>query len=125
LIDWRHKQYIKNQLAGPEEEAVEIFPAESRLIDGANQFHLWGAFGSPVPHGWTEGRDVSEVDGPSKCVQRPFEIRPDDLKVVDGAQMDRITEHFKRTGEVLKEADDYLTRKVERHVGCKVPGVSD
>lgn len=39
--DWRHFQRIKNQLAGPEWEAVEIYPAESRLVDGANQYHLW------------------------------------------------------------------------------------
>lgn len=39
--DWRHFQRIKNQLAGPEWEGVEIYPAESRLVDGANQYHLW------------------------------------------------------------------------------------
>jgi len=39
--DWRHFQRIKNQLCGPEWEAMEIYPAESRLVDGANQFHLW------------------------------------------------------------------------------------
>ena len=39
--DWRDFQRIKNQLAGPEWEAVEIYPAESRLVDAANQYHLW------------------------------------------------------------------------------------
>ena len=39
--DWRDFQRIKNQLAGPEWEAVEIYPAESRLVDSANQYHLW------------------------------------------------------------------------------------
>lgn len=39
--DWRDFQRIKNQLAGPEWEAVEIYPAESRKVDGANQYHLW------------------------------------------------------------------------------------
>ena len=39
--DWRHFQRIKNELAGPEWEAVEIYPAESRLVDAANQYHLW------------------------------------------------------------------------------------
>ena len=40
-MDWRHLQYIKNELVGEENEGCELFPAESRLVDGANQFHLW------------------------------------------------------------------------------------
>lgn len=39
--DWRHFQAIKNEVAGPEREAIEIFPAEDNLLDGANQYHLW------------------------------------------------------------------------------------
>ena len=41
--DWRHHQAIKNQLAGPEVEAVELFPAESRLVDTANPVELFPA----------------------------------------------------------------------------------
>lgn len=39
--DWRDFQRIKNQLAGPEFEGIEIYPQESRKIDTANQYHLW------------------------------------------------------------------------------------
>ena len=39
--DWRDFQRIKNQLAGPDWEAMEIYPAEERLVDSANQWHLW------------------------------------------------------------------------------------
>ena len=39
--DWRDLQRIKNEIAGPEREACELYPAESRLVDEANQFHLW------------------------------------------------------------------------------------
>jgi hypothetical protein len=42
LRDWRHFQNIKNELIGPECEAVELYPAESRLVDTCNKFHLWG-----------------------------------------------------------------------------------
>jgi hypothetical protein len=41
IRDWRHVQSIKNEVAGPEREAVELYPAESRLVDQANQTHLW------------------------------------------------------------------------------------
>ena len=38
---WRDFQEIKNELCGPEREAVQVYPAESRLVDTANQYHLW------------------------------------------------------------------------------------
>jgi len=40
--DWRHFQQIKNEIMGPQCEAVELFPAEDRLIDTGNEYHLWG-----------------------------------------------------------------------------------
>lgn len=42
LRDWRHFQQIKNELIGPECEAIELYPAESRLADAANKYHLYG-----------------------------------------------------------------------------------
>lgn len=59
LRDWRHFQWIKNQLVGEECEAVEIYPAESRLADTSNKYHLW-CFDDPnfrLPFG-LEGREV-------------------------------------------------------------------
>lgn len=41
IRDWRHLQRIKNELVGYECEGVELFPAESRTMDTANQYHLW------------------------------------------------------------------------------------
>jgi hypothetical protein len=56
--DWRHFQQIKNQLAGPECEAFELYPAESRLVDTSNKFHLWVLPpGERMPVGWND-RDV-------------------------------------------------------------------
>lgn len=39
--DWRDLQAIKNLIVGPEHEGFEVYPAESRLVDTANQYHLW------------------------------------------------------------------------------------
>ena len=69
--DWRDLQRIKNELLGPEHEAVELYPAESRLVDAANQFHLWG-FDDPTfrfPFGFAD-RLVSDVP-PLGGKQRP------------------------------------------------------
>jgi hypothetical protein len=73
--DWRDLQRIKNELVGPEHEAFEIYPAESRLVDTANQYYLW-VFEDPevrIPFGFTQ-RDVA---GPKRVRatggdQRPF-----------------------------------------------------
>lgn len=39
--DWRELQQIKNMIVGDEHEGFELYPAESRLVDTANQYHLW------------------------------------------------------------------------------------
>lgn len=55
IRDWRHFQRIKNELCGPDREAVELYPAESRLVDEANQYHLWVLpAGERVPFGFNE-----------------------------------------------------------------------
>lgn len=38
---WRDKQWIKNQIFGEEAQALEVFPKESQLVDGAPMYHLW------------------------------------------------------------------------------------
>jgi len=51
---WAEMQQIKNMLMGPEFEAIEIYPAESRLVDMGVNYHLW-VFIEPyfrVPIGW-------------------------------------------------------------------------
>ena len=39
--NWKDFQTIKNEVVGPEYEAVELFPADSRLVDMDNEYHLW------------------------------------------------------------------------------------
>jgi len=77
IIDWRHFQQIKSELVGPENEAFQLHPAESRCHDTANQFHLF-VFAKPfpmgVPIGWMQ-RDVTydaEMNERLNSRQRPF-----------------------------------------------------
>lgn len=61
--DWRHFQRIKNDICGPEREACELYPRESRLVDGANQFHLWVLpEGIDFPFGYNERRQVADPE---------------------------------------------------------------
>jgi hypothetical protein len=74
LRDWRHFQYIKNELIGEECEAIELYPAESRLVDSANKFHLWGVKDPEYrfPIGFDE-RDVQYGDSKNPGMkQRPL-----------------------------------------------------
>ena len=55
IHDWRDLQRIKNEVTSPELEAVEIYPAESRLVDSSNQYHLWVFVdGWKFPYGYSE-----------------------------------------------------------------------
>ncbi|TCX51947.1 MULTISPECIES: hypothetical protein [unclassified Dehalobacter] len=64
-IPWAEKQRIKNELFGKEVLAIEVFPAESRLIDQAGMYHLWV---------FPEGAEL------------PFGLHDDDMKTVHVAR---------------------------------------
>lgn len=79
IHDWRDLQQVKNELVGPECEGVELFPAESRIVDTANQYHIW-CVNDPNfrwPIGWHEGSNRLGQVGIGEQ-QRPFEIDVND-----------------------------------------------
>ena len=64
---------------GPECEGLELYPAEARLIDGSNQFHLWVCSDPNVrfPFGMTTdgkgpSRATPEEAAKAGAKQRPF-----------------------------------------------------
>ena len=68
--DWREFQQIKNELCGPEWEAVELYPAESRKLDPSNAFLLYCWPTLPIRLGQYV-RDV-RTPGESIAPQRRF-----------------------------------------------------
>ena len=38
---WWEAQRIKSELAGADATAVEVYPPQSEIVDGADMFHLW------------------------------------------------------------------------------------
>jgi len=72
-IGWQHKQWIKNDICGVEAEGVELFPAESRMVNSANQYHIWVLTENrKIPCGWHEGRLVTDntVEGAKQTLQK-------------------------------------------------------
>lgn len=41
IHNWQHLQQIKNDVCGEEKEALELYPAMSRIVDAENRYHLW------------------------------------------------------------------------------------
>lgn len=73
IYDWRDMQRIKNELVGPNHEAVQLYPSEERVVDTANQYHLWvlAEPGIGFPFGWTTGLRSEAENGYNR--QRPFD----------------------------------------------------
>jgi len=77
--DWRDTQRLKNDIAGAECEAIELYPAQSRVLDTANEYHLF-VFppGVILPFGWNAQQiaeaeaDIAEA-GDIGGTQRPFD----------------------------------------------------
>ena len=70
-LDWAELQQIKDELISPDFECVMVFPSHRRVVDAANQYHLWGLMDRegftgldqfttayPVPYGWGLGKNV-------------------------------------------------------------------
>jgi len=64
IHDWRDLQEIKNAICGPEYEAMELYPAEFRVVDAANQYHLYVIMdkGVQIPVGYTTGRGAGRSE---------------------------------------------------------------
>ena len=45
---WYEMQRIKDDIAGPKATAVEIYPPQSEIVDGANMYHIW-VLPNPLP----------------------------------------------------------------------------
>jgi hypothetical protein len=86
--DWRIMQRIKNELVGPEREAYELYPCESKLVDESNQYHLWVMpEGKLLPYGFNV-RQVGSPDAAKEigALQRPFDEDPEDLDAHSDAE---------------------------------------
>lgn len=82
--DWRHLQQIKNEVVGEDAYGMELYPPEARLVDTANEYHLWVwppgfDFGFGLSEGLVSDDDMVDefnegrIEGKHKGRQRPWE----------------------------------------------------
>ena len=91
--DWRDLQRIKNEICGDEREGFEIYPAESRLVDTANQYHLWILPKGEKIHVGFQTRMVGNSSGRLNSKQRRVDPdrathTPDELEALARQQLD-------------------------------------
>lgn len=99
--DWRDLQRIKNEVVGPEFDAVEIYPDEHHVVDMANQYHLWVFLDYKLPFGFKDGRMVADGETDDGSFQRPFTLRPEDC--MDPEQVKaKIAEQLEKRKERLR-----------------------
>jgi hypothetical protein len=111
--DWRDLQRIKNEIVGPQYDAVEVYPDEAKLVDTANQYHLFVFGHLKLPFGF-QSRLVADgisVIAPT-AAQRPFEPgqRPPDC--LDGRAFD------KHVNRVAQDAADQQWAQKVRAILC-------
>lgn len=73
IRDWRHLQRVKNDIFGEDCEAVELYPAASRVVDTANSYHLFviSEPGVKFPFGWGTGLQTDDEVAGIPGQQRP------------------------------------------------------
>jgi hypothetical protein len=103
IHDWRDLQEIKNQLIGEENEAVELYPSESRLVDQANQYHLFVLKDSAIkfPFGFKHrvvGTSEEARNFGGKQRERGVNIVGAHMGIGHGHSMELAREVIRRTG---------------------------
>jgi hypothetical protein len=103
IHDWRVLQEIKNELVGAEAEAVELYPAESRLVDTANQYHLWCLPpGQTYGFGFHDGRIVSsDPDFEEKRDEALSRLGLDKGVVRDAKQREHVSRALPAQGKIV------------------------
>ncbi len=96
IHDWREFQLIKNMIVGKEREAVELYPAESRLVDSSNQYHLFVLpEGERFPFGYTSRFLVDAQEGGfQKAGQRAWSEDEKPPDVISPANAKRRLERY-------------------------------
>jgi hypothetical protein len=120
--DWRDFQRIKNELVGEENEGVELYPAESRLVDTANQYYMF-VFrpGFKLPFGYTTRLVAGE--GVFGSAQRPFENPPTDL--MNGEQFKKFVDSQMRNPGAWTNGKSAIPNRGSEEVAGRHPGAGE
>ena len=111
IHDWRHLQYIKNDVLGEEVEAVELYPRESRLMDTANTYWLYAIPQSEFPFGQIYRAVLDEEESEKLgAKQRPFTEEENSYYVVKESSSERLAQIFaEKDDDILEIIHEAIT----------------
>lgn len=99
--DWREMQRVKNEVLGPDWEGVEMYPSEARVVDTANQYHLWCIQPPAIfPFGFNHSLRLDDGEHPASLVggaQRAF------AEASTGGEGERDQEHRAASQSYVEE----------------------
>lgn len=127
IHDWRDLQRIKNELIGPTHEAVELYPAEARLLDTSNQYHVFvlAQPGLQFPFGFTQRAVcVPQVGGPSESKQRPWPPGQEPKDAMSETQFNALCDDTMGPGVNARTGDPMLPAYVVRLTPCDTCGAA-
>lgn len=108
IHDWRDLQRIKNELLAPEIEAVELYPSEERVVDTANQYHLFAFVdGYKMPFGY-----------PNRLVVRPSAV-PSEHDILYGSEQRDWPAHSRPHDALTNEELNERARTDPESLGLK------
>lgn len=125
IHDWRDLQRIKNELIGRSNEAMELYPAESRLVDTSNQFHLW-VLAEPLrrfPLGFSQRAVcLPHDDGWGGSKQRPWPQGQEPKDAMTSAQFNALCDDA--IGPGMQVGPTTLPAYLKRSTPCDVCGAT-
>jgi hypothetical protein len=75
IREWRALQRIKNELAGRDVTAIEVFPPADEVIDTTNSYHLWCAPpGFDLEVSLNPGRRIRELGVSTEAAAHAFRV---------------------------------------------------
>ena len=98
IFEWRDLQRIKDDILGTDVEAVQLFPASARIVDTANQYHLWALpAGMAYPIGYFDGR-LTDADANTADYLRAFDAKLKQHPNYVGAKQAKRRDHHTDAG---------------------------
>lgn len=121
--DWREFQRIKNELCGDEYEAIELYPAESRLVDTSNQFYCHVIpEGMLVPVGFGERLVMKPrlSDDVSGTNQRAWETGDEPVDAIDAPSTELDQMMYRQAVQAMAK-ENTSGEDTESESDCVVP----
>jgi hypothetical protein len=117
IHDWTVIQEIKNEIIGTEYEGIELYPAQSRIMNKENCFHLWIL--APNQHDLHPPQFRLGFNMASKLAMRKSDFEREKQKLIDSRKMTTviiINDELENLSQLAFPHCDHPLQAVEKYV---------